>query len=181
MACQLGIAVAVDLVDGAADLAALDMGAADVIGGTDQRGGQRLDPVAVDDHQIGAMFLHEIGKPDHRFGQNHVLWIAGALVEEFMHGDARHPVDLELGQPVALQHMHAGDEKRHGKTGITRGHGQRFQLAEIGAGACHEKDVAGHGGSVARMFGGPDGPCAAGYRRCRGKETGIGHRVARQG
>ena len=73
---KLGVAVAEDLVDRARHLAALDMGRADVVGGADQRAGQRLDPVAMHDDQIGPVLGDEIGKADDGLGQDQVLRIA---------------------------------------------------------------------------------------------------------
>ena len=84
--------------------------------------------------QIGAVLGHEIGKADDRFREDHILRIAGALVQKLMHLHAGHPVDLQLGHPVALQHMHAGHEERDDKPRIPRSDGEGFELAEIGAG-----------------------------------------------
>jgi hypothetical protein len=58
MRAELGVAVAEHLVDGARDLAALDMGAADVVRRGDQGAGQRLDPVAVHHDQVGRCSGH---------------------------------------------------------------------------------------------------------------------------
>ena len=102
MAGQLGIAVAVNLVDGARHFAALDVGAADVIGGTDQRASQCLDPVTVDHNKIGFMFCHKVRKPHDCLGQNHILGVVFALIEEFVHGDTNGAVHLKFSQPVAL-------------------------------------------------------------------------------
>ena len=48
--------MAEDLVDRPRDFAAFDMGRADVVRGGDERAGQRLDPVAMDDDEVGAVF-----------------------------------------------------------------------------------------------------------------------------
>jgi hypothetical protein len=158
VACQLGIAVPEHLVDGSRHLAAFDVGGTDVVRCGDQSAGQRLDPVAMYDDQIGTMFGDEIGKSHDGFGQNHILRIAGPLIQEFMHRDARHPVHLDLGQAVSVQQVHARHKERHGEPGVAGGHGQRFKFAEIGAGAGNEKNGSGHVPAVmmrADLIGGP--------------------------
>jgi hypothetical protein len=56
----------------------------------------------------------------------------------------RKPVHLILRQPVAVEHMHTGNEERDAKTRIPRGDGEGFQLAEIGAGAGDKEKGTGH-------------------------------------
>ena len=145
VAGKLGVAVAEHLVDGAGDLAALDMGRADVVRRRHQRGRQRLHPVAMDDDQIGAVFGDIVGKARYGLGEDNVLRIARALVEELVDPHALDPVNLILGQPVAVEHVHAGDKEPHPIARVTGGDRQGFDLAEIGTGAGHEEEGAGHG------------------------------------
>ncbi len=69
MGPQLRVAVAEDLVDRARDLATLDMGGADVIGGAAHAQGQRLDPVAMNHGEVGAMLGQDIGEADDRLAR----------------------------------------------------------------------------------------------------------------
>ena len=130
--------MAENLVDRTGDLAAFDMGAADVVRRADQRAGQRLDPVAVDHDQIRFVLANEIGKTQYGFRQHKILRIIGALVYIVEDFNALNAVDLDLGQTVALHHMHAGNEEADAKTRIPRGNRQRFELAEVSTRSRHE-------------------------------------------
>jgi len=94
--------VAEDLVDGAGHLAALDMGGTDVVGGRNKRARQRLDPVAVQDDQVGPG-VADIGREAGDGAcQDQVLRIALVLVLELLDRDAGRPAHLVPGQAVAL-------------------------------------------------------------------------------
>ena len=109
--CQLRITMAQNFVDGSGDFTTFNMGAFDVVCGANQSAGQCLNTVAVDQDQIWLIFHYKVRKPQNGFRQNHILRVAGPLVDKFMHCGARQAVDLNFGQPVALHHMHAGDKK----------------------------------------------------------------------
>ena len=132
---QLRIAMPENLVDGARNLPALDMGAFNIVGRTDQGTGHRLDPVTMNQHQIWLVFNDEIGKPQHGLGQDHILWVARPLIEKLMYSDVWQPLHLEIGQSVAVHHMHAGNKKRHLKAMQHGGARQRLYFTEIGAGS----------------------------------------------
>ncbi len=144
MGRKLRVAVAEDLVDRARDLATLDMGGADVIGGADQRTGQRLDPVAMNHGEVGAMLGQEIGEADDRLCQDHVLRVPLALVLELEHLGPGEPRDLELGPAVAVHQVHPGHEEADREARVAGGRRERLQLAEIGARAGDEEDALVH-------------------------------------
>ncbi len=141
---KLGVAVAEDLVDRARDLAPLDMGRADVVGGRDERGRERLHPVAVNDDEVGAMLGHIVGEAGDGLGEDDVLRVTGPLVQELVHAHARQAMHLVLGQPVAVEHVHARDEEADLEACIPRGDCQGLELAEIGARAGDKKKGSVH-------------------------------------
>ena len=79
MAGELGIAVAVDFINGARDFTAFDVGRADVVGGADKGAGQCLHPVAVDHNKVRFLFAQEVRKTGDGFGQ-YDRWSAIILV-----------------------------------------------------------------------------------------------------
>ena len=91
------------------------------------------------------MLGDKIGKSHHGLGQHHILRIAHALVEEFMHGNPRHALHFQFRHPIAVKRVHPGDEKRYIKPRITGCGGQRFEFAKIGTRTGDEKDGFGHG------------------------------------
>ena len=109
------------------------MGTFYVIGRTNKRAGHRFDPVTVHQNEVGLVFHNEIRKAEHGLGKDHILGVAGSLVEKLMYGycgglwACRRAVccricyfgqmlHLKFGQAVAVHHMHACDEERDFKS-----------------------------------------------------------------
>ena len=132
--------MAENLINGSADFAAFNMGAANVIGGGHKRTGERLNPVPVDHHKVGFVFGNVIGKSGDSFGQHMILWIARTLVDKFVDGHTLRTRNFMLGQTVTIQHMHTRHPKPHVMPPIPRRNGKRFKFAEIRAGSGDKKD-----------------------------------------
>ena len=64
------------------------MSATYVVCGANKSRGQSLDAVAVDHHKVEFMFGYEVGKPCDCLGEDHILRVAGALVQKLMNGYA---------------------------------------------------------------------------------------------
>ena len=134
------------LVDRAGYLSPLHVRAPNIVRCAGERAGHRLDPVAMNDDQIRLVFGEKLRKTDDGRGKNCILTVPGLLVRELEHLGALHPVHLDLGEAVHLQHVHAGNEEADPMTRIPRSLGERADLAEIRSSSGYEQKLARHCG-----------------------------------